>query len=138
MATRRHVPGEKTSLEKHLSQPLGEKSIITPAVPPHVIFKLLGFTLAMVVVPIGSYFLTLNTVFGGTEEERGDEDVNSKLTENPNTAGNSTWAGATAAIIANAVLIGYVIVAFNEDQSEALRDDKKKVEVVEKESKKGR
>ncbi|KAJ5032640.1 uncharacterized protein L3040_009236 [Drepanopeziza brunnea f. sp. 'multigermtubi'] len=116
MATRRHVPGEKTSLEKHLSQPLGEKSIITPAVPPHVIFKLLGFTLAMVVVPIGSYFLTLNTVFGG----------------------NSTWAGATAAIIANAVLIGYVIVAFNEDQSEALRDDKKKVEVVEKESKKGR
>lgn len=31
----------------------------------HVIVKLLAFTFAMVVVPIGSYFLTLNWVFDG-------------------------------------------------------------------------
>lgn len=31
----------------------------------HVIYKLLGFTLAMVVGPIGSYFLTLNLLFKG-------------------------------------------------------------------------
>lgn len=40
------------------------------------------------------------------------------------TAGNSTYAGATAAIMANVVLIGYVIVAFREDQSEAIEKEK--------------
>jgi hypothetical protein len=29
------------------------------------IYKLLAFTLAMVVIPIGSYFLTVHTVFKG-------------------------------------------------------------------------
>ncbi|KAL9061861.1 MAG: hypothetical protein Q9206_000268 [Seirophora lacunosa] len=32
----------------------------------------------------------------------------------------STWAGATAALTANLVLIAYVIVAMREDQSEKL------------------
>ena len=32
-----------------------------------VIMKLLAFTLAMIVVPIGSYFLTVDTLFGGAQ-----------------------------------------------------------------------
>ncbi|KAB8302042.1 hypothetical protein EYC80_005494 [Monilinia laxa] len=91
----------------HNTPDMGGKSNIAPAVPAHVIFKLLGFTLAMIVIPIGSYFLTLNSIFQG----------------------NSTFAGATAAIMANVVLVGYVIVAMKEDQSEA-------IEAAAKESKK--
>ncbi|KAF4631528.1 hypothetical protein G7Y89_g6610 [Cudoniella acicularis] len=108
MTTRRIVSTEKSVLEKDDKDftPAPGESPIAPAVPAHVIFKLLGFTLAMVVGPIGSYFLTLNTIFGG----------------------NSTYAGALAAIMANVVLIGYVIVAFNEDQTEA-------IEAAEKEKK---
>ncbi|RDW78084.1 hypothetical protein BP5796_05936 [Coleophoma crateriformis] len=72
--------------------------------PIHVIIKLLGFTFAMIVCPIGSYFLTLNMLFGG----------------------NSTYAGAFAAIMANVVLVAYVIVAMNEDDSEAIEAEAKK------------
>jgi len=110
MATRRIVSTEKSVLEmddQDFKPAPGEKSNISPAVPAHVIYKLLGFTLAMIVCPIGSYFLTLNMLFGG----------------------NSTYAGALAAITANVVLIGYVIVAFREDQSDA-------IEAAEKEKKK--
>jgi len=110
MATRRIISTEKSVLEKdddQFKQKLGEKSIIAPAVPAHVIYKLLGFTLAMIVAPIGSYFLTVDLLFRG----------------------NSTYAGALAAIIANVVLVGYVLVAFQEDRSEA-------IEAAEKESKK--
>ena len=33
--------------------------------PRSVIYKLLGFTLAMVAAPIGTYFMTVNTIFKG-------------------------------------------------------------------------
>jgi len=102
MTTRRIVGGEKTLLEKDDSDDFGpaagEKSNIAPAVPAHVIFKLLGFTFAMIAGPFMAYFLTLNHVFKG----------------------NSTFAGATAAIMANVVLVAYVVVAMREDQSEAI------------------
>jgi hypothetical protein len=41
---------------------------LTPAVMParsSVILKLLAFTLGMIVIPIGSYFVTVDTVFNG-------------------------------------------------------------------------
>ncbi|KAH8166791.1 hypothetical protein CIB48_g1458 [Xylaria polymorpha] len=127
MTSRRIISSEKTILDKDDEdlQPgpgTSEQSITAPAVPIHallyanlgeentgeiskdVIIKLLAFTLAMVVIPIGSYFVTVNTVFGG----------------------NSTYAGALAAILANVVLVGYVIVAMNEDQSDQLEAEKKK------------
>ena len=41
--------------------------------------------------------------------------------------GNSTYAGATAAIMANVVLVAYIIVAMKEDESEKLAaEDKRK------------
>ncbi|KAI0523783.1 hypothetical protein F5B22DRAFT_417073 [Xylaria bambusicola] len=108
MATRRIISSEKTILDKDdddlqsSSQPGGQSST-APAVPMDVILKLLAFTLAMIVIPIGSYFVTVNTIFRG----------------------NSTYAGALAAILANVVLVGYVVVAMNEDQSDVLEAEKK-------------
>ena len=71
--------------------------------------------------PIGVYFLTLNTIFGGmilgifsTRE------WSLKYGQ-----GNSTFAGATAAITANVVLIAYVVVAMKEDQSEKIMAEEK-------------
>ncbi|KAG0650589.1 Vacuolar ATPase assembly integral membrane vma21 [Hyphodiscus hymeniophilus] len=107
MTTRRNVSDQLDAAargEKHDFKPkAGEKSDIAPAVPAHVIFKLLGFTLAMVVGPIATYFLTVDLVFGG----------------------NSTYAGGLAALMANVVLVGYVIVAMMEDQSEAIENAEK-------------
>ena len=39
--------------------------------------------------------------------------------------GSSTAAGATAAVVANIVLVAYVIVAYKEDQSERLEAEAK-------------
>ncbi|KAI3586271.1 hypothetical protein IWW34DRAFT_718049 [Fusarium oxysporum f. sp. albedinis] len=102
MATRRIVATEKTFLDK--DDPIDENSRTAPAVPSQVIYKLLAFTFAMIVVPIGSYFLTVNTVFRG----------------------NSSLAGGLAAVLANVVLVGYIIVAMKEDQSDKQKPESKK------------
>ncbi|KAI0136147.1 hypothetical protein F4776DRAFT_654902 [Hypoxylon sp. NC0597] len=109
MATRRIISTEKTILDKDdddVSAGVAgqqQSNSTAPAVPIDVIIKLLAFTFGMVVIPIGSYFLTVNTIFRG----------------------NSTYAGALAAIMANVVLVGYVVVAMNEDQSEQLEAKRK-------------
>ncbi|KAH0498825.1 hypothetical protein TgHK011_006055 [Trichoderma gracile] len=100
MATRRIVASEKTILEK--DDTAQEKSNISPAVPKDVIYKLLGFSAAMIIVPIGSYFMTVHTVFNG----------------------NSSLAGGMAAVLANVVLISYIIVAMKEDQTDLQKDGK--------------
>merc|ERR1712130_27971 len=77
MATRRGAEQEKTHLDQDEIKE-GKPSNISPAVPGSVIAKLLGFTFAMVTLPLGSYFASVNTIFGG----------------------NSTYAGALAALMA--------------------------------------
>ncbi|KAJ5801286.1 uncharacterized protein N7518_003354 [Penicillium psychrosexuale] len=84
-------------------------SDVAPAVPADVIYKLLGFTAAMIIGPIGMYFLTVNTIFSGS----------------------STLAGITAAVTANAVLFAYIYVAWMEDQEDrqaASKPDSKKAQ----------
>ncbi|KAJ9656921.1 vacuolar ATPase assembly integral membrane protein vma21 [Neophaeococcomyces mojaviensis] len=78
--------------EKILQTNIGS-SDTTPLVASNVIRTLLLFTAAMVICPIGSYFVTVNTIFRG----------------------NSTFAGGFAALVANVVLIGYVVVAWKDD-----------------------
>ncbi|KAJ9500622.1 vacuolar ATPase assembly integral membrane protein vma21 [Exophiala xenobiotica] len=86
MATRRTIPSEKTLSEAQGGPPTADQvSDTTPAVPAHVIYKLLGFTAAMWAA-----------------------------------SGNAVWAGACAAVMANVVLIAYIIVAMKEDQSEQI------------------
>lgn len=101
MASRRLISREKSPEEKNNVSSV--KSDIAPAVPPRVIYKLLGFTMAMVVVPIGTFFATVDLLFRG----------------------NGTYAGGLAAVMANVVLLAYVIVAMKEDQSEQLEENQK-------------
>jgi len=103
MTSRRIVSDEKTYLDQDDGKDSSSPSSIAPAVPAAVIWKLLGFTFAMITLPIGTYFVTVNNVFSG----------------------NSTWAGALAAIMANVVLVGYVVAAMREDQSERLAEEEK-------------
>ncbi|KAF9373429.1 vacuolar ATPase assembly integral membrane protein vma21 [Podila verticillata] len=58
--------------------------------------KLAFFSVAMIAFPIGTYFLTVDSYFGG----------------------NATYAGISAAVVANLVLFAYVGVAVLEDSKD--------------------
>jgi len=58
----------------------------------------------MICVPIGSYFFALDLLFRG----------------------NATYAGALAAVMANVVLIAYIIVAWKEDQSDKIEAEQQR------------
>ncbi|QKX57419.1 uncharacterized protein TRUGW13939_04531 [Talaromyces rugulosus] len=75
-----------------------------PAVPRETIIKLLAFTLAMIVAPIGMYFLSVNTVLKG----------------------KPSFAGALAALTANVVLVAYIVVAWQEDKEDQAKRREKK------------
>jgi vacuolar ATPase assembly integral membrane protein VMA21 len=96
----RTVPGSLRSEKSDASFSSVESSDIRPAVASSVIAKLLIFTLAMVTVPLGAYFLSVRTVFQG----------------------NPTFAGGLAALMANVVLMGYIFVAVKDDQAEREED----------------
>ncbi|BFZ55892.1 vacuolar ATPase assembly integral membrane protein vma21 [Savitreella phatthalungensis] len=74
---------------------MAEKSS-SQGVPPAVLSKLLLFSLAMLVLPLSAYYLSLEYLFQGYK---------------------TTHAAITAAVVANLVLVGYVIAAFLEDDS---------------------
>jgi hypothetical protein len=81
-----------------------------------VIFKLMSFTFAMITLPIGTYFFTNAYVFNGNDDLSvwTASSIITPLTH----SGNATYAGGLAALMANVVLIGYVIMAFMDDQKE--------------------
>jgi hypothetical protein len=86
-----------------------------------VIIQLLVFTVIMICGPIGTYYLTLNLVFKGliTLRKTNHTSANAVL-------GNSSYAGALAAMVANVILAVYVIIAFREDQGERSAATQKK------------
>ncbi|KAL4810179.1 VMA21-like domain-containing protein [Aspergillus unguis] len=87
------TPGEK---------PAEFDSDTSPAVPMHVIYKLIGFTLAMITTPVGMYFVSVS--FGAS----------------------TTVAGIIAAVMANVILFLYIYVAWQEDKEEREEAKKKK------------
>ncbi|GAA5897005.1 hypothetical protein JCM8208_006140 [Rhodotorula glutinis] len=72
-----------------------------------VMYKLAIFTVAMVLLPIGTYFLSRDYLFS------------------PKTS--LTYPAISAVTVANAVLIAFIYVAFREDADDAAREKLDKV-----------
>jgi hypothetical protein len=103
------VPGRHSRPNQRVSPPPSSEkpddaSDTSPAVPVETIYKLLAFTFAMICGPLAAYFLSIKTFFSG----------------------NSTLAGALAALTANVVLVAYVVVAWQEDKEDQAKRKEKK------------
>ncbi|KAF3938431.1 hypothetical protein ABW19_dt0202012 [Dactylella cylindrospora] len=116
MATKRNIKSEKdVPIESPAVLPKAmqaEKMKANPGapIPAHVLYKLFGFTVAMLFGPLGCYYITVNYLFPG-----------------------STVLGASiAAVVANIVLVGFVFVAMKEDDEDKDKDKEKEKEKEEK------
>ncbi|TPX51393.1 hypothetical protein SeMB42_g00482 [Synchytrium endobioticum] len=90
MATRRNA-SSIAQCDEDVSPSNGKSS--TATIPTSVVVKLLGFSIAIFVFPIATYFYTLNRVFQG----------------------NLTYAAISAVVMVNVILVAFVVVAFTED-----------------------
>ena len=78
-----------------------------------VLAKLIAFAVALAVVPIGSYFVSLWYLFDGDYYLV----VPSTLFIMLYTLGNTTYSAIAAIIAANIVLVSYILVSVLEDSS---------------------
>lgn len=85
--------------------------------------KLLAFTIAMVVLPIGSYFVSRDLYFGGPLTP-----LPAPARTDPSRAAekNLTPPAIIAATTANLILIGFVYIAMKEDRDEQKAEAEKK------------
>ncbi|KAL4939446.1 vacuolar ATPase assembly integral membrane protein vma21 [Aspergillus oleicola] len=104
MASRR--PGKSYADAANPAMTLGDSpdvsSDTSPAVPMHVIWKLIGFSIAMITTPVGMYFVAVT--FGAS----------------------ATVGGILAAVMANVILFLYIYVAWQEDKEEQAADAARK------------
>ncbi|KAK6505441.1 vacuolar ATPase assembly integral membrane protein vma21 [Arthrobotrys musiformis] len=112
MATRRNVKSsdEKETQKDNAPPPVLPKAMQAermknnpgPSIPKEVLIKLFSFTVAMLFGPIGCYYISTNYLFPG-----------------------STVLGASiAAVVANVVLVLFILVAMKEDDGEETKKDK--------------
>ena len=79
----------------------------------------------MICIPIGSYFLSVNTVFGGKSVVVLQTAIYWYGLVTKLSSGNATYSGAFAAFMANVVLIAYIIVAMREDESDKIEAEER-------------
>ncbi|KAF8313250.1 hypothetical protein DL93DRAFT_2167958 [Clavulina sp. PMI_390] len=87
-----------------MAEKVAPMKAIDKAASSGAMFKLLAFSIALAVVPISSYFVSLNRFWDG----------------------NNTYAAITAVISANVVLVSYIILSVLEDQGDQARIDSAK------------